>query len=66
MSQVPDPPGNSDYYAARAVEERRLAMSAKDSNARAAHLELAEKYEQLAQSDDRGGEVIDLVPRQAG
>ena len=41
---------NSDCYAARAIEERRLAMAAKDPNARAAHLELAEKYGVLAQS----------------
>ncbi len=51
-------PENPDYYEARAVEERRLAMAAKDSNARAAHLEMAEKYAQLAKSDQTETSVI--------
>lgn len=52
MSRDPNLSRNSDYYTARAVEERRLAMAAKNPNARAAHLELAQKYAELAQSDD--------------
>ena len=36
----PDPP----YCAARAVEERRLAMEATEPRARRAHLEMAAQY----------------------
>jgi hypothetical protein len=53
MSQYPDSSPNPDYYAARAVEERRLAMAAKDAKVRAIHLELAERYDILARSGDR-------------
>ena len=48
MSQQSKMNRNSDYYSARAVEERRLAMAAKDPNARAAHLQMAEEYARLA------------------
>ena len=41
-------PENPAYYAARAVEERRLAAAATDPNVREIHLELAEKYAELA------------------
>ena len=50
MSNGHDLSGSTDYYSARAVEERRLAMAAKDPNARAAHLEMAEKYSELAKA----------------
>jgi hypothetical protein len=53
MSQFPDSSPDPDYYAARAVEERRLAMSAKDAKVRAIHLELAERYALLASLGDR-------------
>jgi hypothetical protein len=33
-----------EYYAARAIEERRLAMAAADPRVRRAHLELAAQY----------------------
>ena len=36
------------YYAARAVEERRLAMASADAKVRAIHLEMALKYDALA------------------
>lgn len=36
------------YYAARAVEERRLAMAAADPKVRRVHLELAAKYAEFA------------------
>ena len=42
LSRIPD------YYTARAIEERRLAMASSDARARAIHLELAEKYDGLA------------------
>ena len=48
MSRDPNPSGSPDYYAARAIEERRLAMAAKDSKVRSIHLEMAEKYDEFA------------------
>ena len=53
MSRDPNPSGSPDYYAARAIEERRLAMAAKDSNVRSIHLEMAEKYDELAKDCGR-------------
>jgi hypothetical protein len=50
MSQYPDSSPDPDYYVARAVEERRLAMAAKDAKVRAIRLELAERYDILARS----------------
>lgn len=44
-------PDNTAYYAARAVEERRLAMAAKDANARAVHLDMAARYASMAGAD---------------
>jgi hypothetical protein len=48
MSEHPPLNDNATYYAARAIEARRLAMAAKDPHARAVHVEMAEKYAQLA------------------
>lgn len=48
MSQNSNLLRNPDYHSARAEEERRLAETAADPNARAAHERLAERYEQLA------------------
>ena len=48
MSHQPDISRHSDYFAARAVEERRLAMSSKDPIVRAVHLEMAGRYAELA------------------
>lgn len=42
---------SASYYAARAIEERRLAMAATNPSARAAHLEMAARYAELAGSD---------------
>lgn len=39
------------YYAARAIEERRLAMASADLNVRRVHLEMAAKYAVLAGPD---------------
>jgi len=52
MSQENNRTPSPDYFAARAVEERRLAMATTDARARAAHLELAERYAVLARSGD--------------
>lgn len=43
------------YYAARAIEERRLAMAAADPKVRRVHLELAAKYAELAGG---GGQIL--------
>ena len=53
MSQDPNLSRNPDYYAARAVEERRLAMASKDPKVRQIHLELADKYAEMAKSGGR-------------
>ena len=44
MSELP----TSEYYAGRAMAERRLAQAAADPRAGAAHGELAARYEALA------------------
>jgi hypothetical protein len=46
---------NPDYYSARAVEERRLAMAAKDPQVRAIHLQMAKKYAELALHGEPAG-----------
>lgn len=51
MSQNPDLARHSDYFAARAAEERRMAMAAADSNVRAVHLEMAQRYDEAAKGD---------------
>ena len=48
MPQNPNLVRNPDYLSARAAEEHRLAETAADPNARAAHQRLAEQYERLA------------------
>lgn len=42
---------NSSYFAARAIEERRLAMASSDPQVRAVHLEMAARYAALAGPD---------------
>lgn len=42
---------NTQYFAARAIQERRLAMASADQKVRAVHLELAARYVQLATED---------------
>ncbi len=54
MSLDPNSTDNRDYYAARAVEERRQAMAAKEPTVRSIHLEMAERYDRLA--DGSGAE----------
>jgi hypothetical protein len=53
MSQHPDSSRHSEYYAARAIEERRLAMASADANVRAIHLQMAERYDELARTGGR-------------
>jgi len=40
--------GDSVYFSRRGSEERRAATTAADPRARQAHLDLADRYEQLA------------------
>jgi hypothetical protein len=54
MNRISDPGQNPDYYAARAVEERRLAMASNDPKVRAIHLEMADRYAELAQAGGAG------------
>ena len=44
-------PDDPSYYAARAGQERRLAMASADSNVRRIHLEMAARYDALAGSN---------------
>jgi len=62
MSQHSNHTPSPDYYAARSVEERRLAMATDDPRVRAIHLELAERYAVLARSG--GYEPGDVVGEQ--
>lgn len=48
MPKNPDLVRTPDYFAARAAEERDLAQRAADEKSRAAHLEMADRYAELA------------------
>jgi hypothetical protein len=61
MAQNPDLARNPDYFSARAVEERQLAAGARDPKARAAHLQLAEKYSELADAMRATQPILHLV-----
>ena len=52
MSQNPDLSRHSDYFAARAIDERRMAMASADPHVRAIHLEMAERYDAFARGED--------------
>ena len=52
MPQDNDSIRNPEYFAARAVEERRLAMAAADPKVRSIHLEMASKYAALAAGEE--------------
>jgi hypothetical protein len=63
MSQDPNLSRDPGYHAARADEERKLADSTSDANARAAHLEMAKKYASLAEAE---AEQVKERPQQVG
>lgn len=63
MPQNPSLHRTPDYHSARAAEERRLAETAQDPNARAAHERLAEQYERLARG---GAEQVTEIRQRAG
>jgi hypothetical protein len=50
MPQDSDFSRNPDYHAARAAEEQQLADGAADANARASHLEMADRHAKLAET----------------
>jgi hypothetical protein len=60
MSRDPNLTRTPDYYAARAVEERRMAMASEEPAARAIHLEMAERYSKMSESGD-GNEQPDSI-----
>jgi len=59
MPQDPNLSRHPNYFTARANEERRLAMASKDPYVRAVHLEMAERYMQIAEQG--GPEVPDVI-----
>ena len=48
MSQAPESADHSEYFAARAAEERRMAMAATNEHVRSVHMEMAARYSELA------------------
>lgn len=56
---------DSDYYRARAIEERGAAHDAKSADVAAIHRELAQKFEGLAEQHDSLGERFDTLAAQA-
>ena len=58
-------PHDSDYYRARAIEQRGAANDAKSANVAAIHRELAQKFEGLAEQHDSLGEQFDALAAQA-
>ena len=66
MSQIPKFTSHSDYFAARAIEERRMAMAARDAHVRDIHLDMARRYEEAAQADDGATVQRSEEPRRVG
>ena len=64
MSQDPKLSRGPDYYSARASEERRLAMAAADPSARAAHLEMADRYAALSRGHGQPQASISINEQQ--
>jgi hypothetical protein len=48
------------YFNSRALEELEAAERAENANARAAHLELAARYKDLAEAIDRHGRFLNI------
>jgi hypothetical protein len=57
--------GDAAYFSRRAQEERRAAMKAPHPHAREAHLELAERYRQLAVAIDANDRPVPREPTAA-
>ena len=56
---------DSDYYRARAIEQRGAASEAGNPDVAAIHRELAQKFESLADQHDALGEQFDALAAQA-
>ena len=56
---------DSDYYRARAIEQRGAARDAENPDVAAIHRELAQKFEGLAEQHDSLGEQFDALAAQA-
>lgn len=56
---------DSDYYRARAIEQRGAANDADRADVAAIHRELAKKFEGLAEQHDSLGEQFDALAMQA-
>ena len=56
---------DSDYYRARAIEQRGAASAAGNPDVAAIHRELAQKFEALAEQHDSLGEQFDALAAQA-
>lgn len=52
---------NSDYFARRANQEGLRSLSAADDRVSAAHAEMAERYQKLAQSARSDGPALRIV-----
>ena len=59
------PHHDSDYYRARAIEQRGAAHDADRPDVAAIHRELAQKFDQLAEQHDSLGEQYDELATQA-
>jgi hypothetical protein len=66
MSQDTDFSRHSDYFEARAVEERRMAMAAKDTHVREIHLDMAKRYAEAALAGKNAPFDHAEDPRQVG
>jgi hypothetical protein len=56
---------DSDYYRARAIEQRGAANDAERADVAAIHRELAQKFEGLADQHDSLGDQFDELAAQA-
>jgi len=56
---------DSDYYRARAIEQRGAANDAARADVAAIHRELAQKFEGLAEQCDSLGDQFDTLAEQA-
>ncbi len=61
----PMPHYDSDYYRARAIEQRGLAQDAARADVAAIHRELAQKFDGFADDHDRLGEQFDALAAEA-
>jgi len=59
------PHHDSDYYRARAIEQRGAANDADRADVAAIHRELAQKFDQLAEQHDSLGDQYDELATQA-